>query len=313
VDIESPVADLVPAGLPPTPHRRRPFWIALAVVVVAIPTMIIATSGGESESPLEVLAAASARTTGSSTARMTSVESITADGITEEVIDLAGEIDFTENASASTLSSRGQLFAEHRFIGGVAYMSSPFVGLPKGAHWIAVGAEDTGLLSSAGLGSSEPDTRLGSSYPITGLKFLSAIEGDAEVAGREKELDGTETTKYTFTLDLETYFDDVANAPDETGGPLEIGPFESLGGGIDLSNVSAAAWIDGDGRVRKLVITLEQSGGGYDLTDDNTYEFSHFDEPVSISAPAPFETIPESEYPSFFRELFSAAGAAMSS
>jgi hypothetical protein len=150
-----PVADLET----PVQKRRgkRGLWVAALVVAIAIPAAIVATNGGGSKSPLAVLTAASGRTTGSGTARMTSVETITTNGETFEVLDITGATDFARKATSITMSSRGQAAMEIRVVAGTTYMSSSLTELPDGAQWIAVRPADLGL--------SADDTALGSNDP----------------------------------------------------------------------------------------------------------------------------------------------------
>jgi hypothetical protein len=171
--VDVPLADLEA----PVPKRRgkRWLWVAAIVVVIAISAAVVATTGNGSKSPLAVLTAASGRTTSSGTARMTSVETLTTNGRTFTVVDIAGATDFGRKASSMTMSSRGETIMEIRVVAGVSYMSSPLTNLPDGAHWVSVRPADLKLT-----GGNSP---LGSNDPSTGLRFLSAITGDPKVEG----------------------------------------------------------------------------------------------------------------------------------
>jgi hypothetical protein len=295
-----PVADLEASEPPSSRPRRRWLWATSLVAVVAVVgAAIVVTTGHSSKSPLAVLTAASGRTTGSGTARMSSVERITENGESFEVANLSGAADFGHKTSSITMSSRGSDLLEMRQVGGVSYMSTSLVDLPGGAEWIAIRPSDLKI------GADE--SPLGSSDPSSGLQFLSAIKGDPREVGHE-QVDGTDTTHYRFTIDLESFFDLMSKSSKALGTDSFAASAEQLRGIIDLAKLPAQAWIDGEGRVRKFEFEMRASQGGESIKVVSIMTFSHFDEPVSVSAPPASDVIPFSEFPDFFSSFGTADG-----
>jgi hypothetical protein len=288
-----PIADLQPPA--PAQPRRRWRWLVGSVVAIALVLVtVVATAQHASKSPLEVLTAASGRTTGSGTARVSSVETLVTNGKSVEILDVAGATDFARKASSLTMSTRGHSVLDLRQVAGVTYMSSSLVDLPDSAHWIAIRPADLKL--------GPDDSALGSNDPSSGLKYLSAIKGNPRVVGHD-QIDGVDTTHYTFTVDLRAYMDRAARASKAMGSSLTGSAVEQLGRFVDLKKLPAAAWLDGDGRVRRFVLTIGASQGGESFKAVSTITFSHFDEPVSVSAPPPSDTIPFSRFPNFLTEM----------
>jgi hypothetical protein len=225
------------------------------------------------------------------------VETLTTNGQTLPIVDLSGATDYAHKRSALTMTSQGSTVLEIRQERDVSYMSTPLVALPDGAHWIVVRPADLRLGSGpSGLGSTDPSS---------GLQYLSAIKGNPVVAGHE-QVDGTDTTHYTFTIDLEAFLARLAKGSKALGANAFGSSLEQLRGVVDLAKLPAQAWIDGDGRVRKFRYDLNASQGGESVKVAAVLTFSHFNEPVSVSPPPASDTITFSQFPGFFTELGSA-------
>jgi hypothetical protein len=295
-----PLTDL---ETPPAPRARphRWIWVSSLVVVVAVVAAAVAVTGRHStKSPLAVLSAASARTTASRTARTSMVETISTNGISLEALRMSGTTDWARKASTSTMSSRGKSIMEIRQVAGVSYLATGMVPLPGGARWIAIRPSDAKLS-----GGQSP---LGTSDPNAGLQYLSAIKGNPRVVGKET-IAGTDTTHYVFTIDLQAFFARMAKASKSLGTGALGSSLGQLARIVDLTKVPSAAWIDGRGRVRQFEFTIVASQGGQTAKVSAVISYSHFDEPVSISAPPASETIPFSQFPDFYKQLGSKSNA----
>jgi hypothetical protein len=287
---QSAVADLEPVS----PHRRRSpiFWVLSVVVVGVLVVGSLAFAGNDAKAwpATVVLSNAAARTTASGTARVRLTVTATLDGNTETIVDGDGACDYGTNASAMTLKV-GPATEEIRLVNEVTYVSLPDGTLPRGAHWLSVTKADLKFDPKA-------DAALSSNDPSTGLQFLSAIDGDPRVVGREK-VDGEDVTHYAFTLDLKSLFDRLGDASEALNSSFGS-EIKSLGSLVDFSKIPGEAWIDSNGRARKFEITIDVAQAGQLGRVVEDLYFSHFNEPVVVEAPPATDTVPFSEVPNLF-------------
>ncbi|HEX4490658.1 MAG TPA: hypothetical protein VH914_05565 [Acidimicrobiia bacterium] len=278
----------------------------MAVVAVIAAAAIVVASRGSSKSASptttktpttaarsarQILAAASARTRAAGTARMSMVETVSGSGVSFD-LNLNGASDYAHKNSEITMSALGRDFETVRVVSGVSYMSAPGVALPGNAHWVSLRPSDLGLPSN--------QSALGSNDPNTGLQYLSAISGSPHDLGAAT-IDGAPTTHYGFTVDLRSLMDQMSRGMSKLGGQsLGLGEMNGL---LDLTNIPAEAWIDHDGRVRQFKFTLAMSTLGQSVKAVSTMKYSHFDEPLTITAPAPTDVVPFSSVPQFFQQL----------
>jgi hypothetical protein len=300
-----PVAELQPSSPPPKRPGRWAVALVVVVAVVAAATIIAANHGtsksatppAPSRSPRAVLVAAAAHTRAAGTAHVSSGETLIENGTSIDLISIDGDASFTTKASAMTLSMRGATVEQMRSVNGVQYVAAPDVALPDGKHWLSLRPADLGL---GGVAST-----FASNDPSSGLGYLSAITGTPHAVG-PATIDGVATTHYTFTIDLKAFTDKLGQASSKAGAALGLG---TLNGLLDLTKIPAQAWIDHEGRVRELQITLAASELGESIKAGDTTKFSHFDAPVSVSAPPASDTVPFSSFPQFFQKLGSAIGS----
>ena len=297
-----------PAGFPsqfaelestPAPRRRPALWgatIALAVVVVA--ALLVSSGGTTWASNRVVLSQAVTRTSGSGSARMSGSVSFTLNGRTSKLLDVKGAENFADKSSTLTMSVGG-LSEELRSVRGTGYLSVPGVDLPRGAHWVSFSSADLKLDAAA-------RASIGSQDPSSGLRFLSAVDGNPRAVDHNP-LDGVAVTHYAFTLDLKTFFRKVGTATKSLNAPGFGASIEKLGSLIDLSSIPGEAWVDTGGRVRKFTLTFDITAAGQHATAIDEFRFSHFGEPVNVSAPAPSDTIPFRDDPTFFADIGKAA------
>jgi hypothetical protein len=303
-----------PAGFPDevaelesTPARRRrpALWgatIALAVVVVT--ALLVGNGGTTWTSNRVVLSQAATRTSGSGTARISGSGSFTLNGRTTKLLDVQGTENFGDKSAMLTVKV-GPLTEHLRTVRGTSYLSVPGVDLPRGARWVSFGAADLKLDAAA-------RASLGSQDPSSGLRYLSAVNGNPRVVDHNP-LDGVDVTHYAFALDLKTLFRSMGNAARSANASGFGASIEQLGSLVDLSAVPGEAWIDTGGRVREFTLRFDFSSAGQHVTASDEFRFSHFGEPVHVSAPAPSDTIPFRDDPTFFADLGKAALGAGSS
>jgi hypothetical protein len=287
---QSPVADLEPAS---TQRRRSPiFWGVSAAVVGVLVVGSLAFAGNDATAwpATVVLSGAAARTTASGTARVRIAVTATVEGHTQEVLDGEGSSDYGNNASRMTLST-SSVSTEIRVVDDVEYVSMPDGNLPRGAHWLSITKADLKIDPKAA-------AAIGSQDPSAGLQFLSAIDGDPQVVGKET-LDGVDVTHYAFTLDLKSMFDQLGKAGEALNSSFGS-ELKSLSSLVDLSKIPGEAWIDSDGRARKFEVTIDLAHGADQGRVVEDLYFSHFNEPVVVPAPPASDTVPFSEVPNIF-------------
>jgi hypothetical protein len=294
------LADLEPEIAPKRRHPGR--WIVGVVAVVAISGATVAlTNKDDTKSPTVVLSEAASRTTGSGTAHFSLTGSLTAAGKHLKVLEGEGIVDYGKKENEIVLKTGG-LTEYTRTLNGVSYLSVDGIELPHGTHWVAITPADAKLDPNA-------QTALGSNDPSSGLEFFSAIDGNPRVVGTETA-DGIKVTHYAFTIDMKSYFARLGKAADALKASSLGSSLEALGSYMDLSSIPGEAWIDGAGRVRKFEILLNGSVQGQSFKGIDEFQFSHFDEPVNVEAPAASDTVPFHDVPDFMTKVGAAAAAA---
>jgi hypothetical protein len=146
--------------------------------------------------------------------------------------------------------------------------------LPGGKRWLRVDlarAASLAGLDASGLTNPQSD-------PRTTLAQLREAGNVVEVG--PATVDGVPTTRYSVLLDLRSGIDRLDAASRERMDAY-VDLLERAGGRY----VPADAWIDGDGYLRRMHMTISNylgSGGSFELTTD----FSDFGVPVAIAVPA---------------------------
>ena len=297
----APVAQLQLEG-PTFPPKRRPLLrlllAAMVVAMVATAAALVAT-GSTKKSAVLVLAEAEGRTTGSGSARVSADVTVTLGGRTAELLHVVGASDFAKKAGSMT-ASIGPIREEAVIVGGVGYLSVPAIGvLPHGAHWVAFTPADLKVDATARSSVSSND-------PSSGLRFLGAVNGSPNVVGKDT-IDGVATTHYAFTLDLKAFYARLARSADALNAPSLGASFQQLSAVVDLTAIPGEAWLDPNGRVRKFDFTMTVTKQGDTAKIVGSYVFSHFGEPVVVTAPPKSDTIPFREDRDFFNQIASAA------
>jgi hypothetical protein len=170
-----------------------------------------------------------------------------------------------------------------RYVGGVGYFQSSLLPLPAGKQWVRIDPRDLGI-------STSRMPAIGSGDPTEGLHFLGSIVGNPvemshEIAG------GTVTTRYSVTLNLSGFFDKFAQTEGSLS-PIVGTGLQKLREQIDLAHFPAEAWLDSDGRVRRLNLVLSFQGPDLTFEAKESTSFSDFGAPVQVNEPGVSETVP---------------------
>ena len=243
---------------------------------MAVLALVVGACGGGASGSAGVIADAGAATSATTARVRTTTIGIENDAEKqdEQPVSLysTGLVDFANGDSSIVMASDGggpPGTIETRNVGGRSYLR-----INRGGAWLpsdsAPLADDfppaLAMLTGAnalGFGST-PD-------PSEWLGILDDL-ADVQEKGHES-IDGVETTKYGATFDL---FDAIAKQM-QRGGPKppDAGPSD-----VDI-------WIDGAGRVRRLVVAIPGKHGPVLIRTD----LSDFGVPVHVTAPSPSEVL----------------------
>lgn len=246
---------------------RRTSLVVLAVALAgatACGSSSPTTTPAAASTPFAAVLAASTTTSQAGTAKVSlEVKSKAAD----KAIDITGlgafRLDGSLGSFAVTLNATsGQpLTLEERTIGGVLYLKAP----PLGDNYYAL-KTDALLGTSLGQGTD----------PTLGLKLLKGASGDVTRVGQE-QVRGEQTTHYKGTYQLR-------KAVAALGGDFAKAFTAQLAANGDTL-IPFDAYIDKQGRLRKLVQVSTVTRQGQSVTSTSTTELYDFGAPVDVQAP----------------------------
>ena len=271
-------------------HSRIAMVLVSAVVLTAC-----GSTGGSSNSVTKttvpvsrkVVLASITTTAAAKTARIDLEVGVSGD--TAARMTAEGVVDFGTGDSQLTMHMDTPLGSavngeiEMRSVDGVAYIRLPagLPGVPDSKPWLAV---DTSKLGGSG-GSAFGFT--GEADPTKALAYLETVSSDVREVGSET-IRGADTTRYRATLDLAKSVDG-ANVPQGLRDTMK--QFAGLFG-----TIPADVWIDGDGRLRRMSLTLDlgqmfrgifgetgSKAGNAVITE--SLDFYDFGTPVHVEAP----------------------------
>ena len=213
----------------------------------------------DSLTPVQAIAQVGERTSAAGTSRFAITTTVDAGG---EEIRIGGEGAFALDGSKGQLSLEipGAGEVSLRLLDGTAYLQ-----VPQAPGWYSVPFEK---LAGSSLATSTD--------PTSSLDQLAGASSDVEEVGTE-DVRGEETTRYRGTLDMEKA---LASAT----GPQKAALEKSLAS-LKETKVPFDAWIDGEGRMRKLTQSLTVEQMGQTGTAEVTLEFYDFGTQVDVAAP----------------------------
>jgi hypothetical protein len=244
-----------------------------------LPLLLLVAGCGGASPDLSGVAQAAEKTQGAGTARF---ELTFEAGQTSFAAEGAFDYDAQKTRMTIDLGSLGAALGtkdstlEAVLDGKVFYMRFPtLTGFIKpGRPWLKLDLEKLAAQSGADLSQLD---QLSYADPAQTLAYLQGAGDFAEVG--KDDVRGVETTHYKGTIDLE---EAVANAPGEQREQLE-----QLLEQANVSDFPAEAWIDADGYLRRLTMTIPTAGyaplAGGDFT--MTMELFDFGAGVDIDVP----------------------------
>jgi hypothetical protein len=250
---------------PKTRGHRRWIGAGVAVVVIAVVIFAVAQGSGSSSGSLNAIAKAAEVTQREPGGRAKIHATVIVVGSPERITE-TGSISFDESGrSSGELTVRSHSTGKEIQMTALAdgtksYVSSPDLeSTTEGKKWMEIDY-------SAALpeGSSTPSA----GSPKEGLKILEGVE-KAEEVGKE-EVDGVLTTHYRGSLPAHE---------------------EVFGVKMHVSSQQVDVWIDAQGRVRRIQISITNSIGeaGTTTTTDMTIDYVEFGQVPKIELPKPDE------------------------
>lgn len=277
---------------------RRTMGVAVGTAIAAAGLLVTscASNGNGSSanqpataSPAQIVAAAYTKTTDAKTAK-TVIDSQISVGGQNVPVTASGVIDFSgPSADLTEHLPQGAGNLEVRYLNGFIYEQlPPSIAQQMGASkpWISIDANKLAQqqygASLSQLQSSTPGN------PSDQLGYLRGASDNITTVGKET-VDGTATTHYKMTLDL-----DKATANQPARAKQAVQKLEQQ---LGTHTLPAQVWIDAQGRVRKLTLAETMAhppstSGGQSgpITINLTETMSDFGTAVTVSAPAADQT-----------------------
>lgn len=225
-----------------------------------LPLLLLVAGCGGGASPVSGVALAAKQTESAGTARF---ELTLEAGQTSFAAEGAFDSDAQQTRMTVDLGSLGAVLGTKDSVleavldGKTFYMRVPsLTGLIRpGKPWLKIDLEKLAARSGADLSQLD---QLSYADPTQTLAYLQGA-GEFTEVGKE-DVRGVETTHYKGTIDPE---EAAANAPAEQRGQLERLLDES-----GVSELPAEAWIDGDGYLRRLTMSVPTAGADLMMTVD---------------------------------------------
>ncbi|WP_250285539.1 MULTISPECIES: hypothetical protein [unclassified Frankia] len=198
-----------------------------------------------------------------------------------------GTVDFVNSASQTMRDVAGGGRSELLIVGPDLYQRSvPPADVPRPPRWTRVvpGASGSRSATPAPTPTAQPTT--GDAVALR-LGFLSGASAPVTTVGQET-IDGVTTTHYTLSVNLDTA---------ATRGNISATTVEYYKNTLGTAIQPAEAWIDADGLIRQLRVTIATPNTGADTGAGRseivrTVTYSDFGVPPPITAPSPDQIAP---------------------
>jgi hypothetical protein len=242
-----------------TPRMRRLLLAPLTAALLLTGCGDSATTSTDTLTPIQAIAQVGAKTSAAGTSKFAITTTVDAGG---EDVTIGGEGAFALDGTKGrlTLEIPGAGAVELRLVDGTAFLQ-----VPQAPGWYSVPFEK---LAGSSLATSTD--------PTSSLDQLAEASSDVEEVGTET-VRGAETTRYSGTLDME-------KALAAATGPQKAALEKSLAS-LKETKVPFDAWIDEEGRMRKLTQQLTVEQDGRTGTAEVTLEFFDFGTAVDVTAP----------------------------
>ncbi len=194
----------------------------------------------------------------------------------------SGEIDFTNNTSAVTISTQalGQSVVVQTIVtGGTLYLGLPQVAqVIPGKTYVSLD-----LTSLSQLGSLGGNSGLGND-PITALRAL-AIKGNTVTDLSTSTVDGQVVRGYAISFNSRAVDGQVAHS----NLPAVLKQAEAQ---LHLRGTSVRVYLTGNGQLARISQGIAEKVQGHSVAENEVMDFVSFGTPVAITVPPPDQVIP---------------------
>ena len=264
----------------------------IALLCLAVCTMVLVGCGGGDTLALDPVANAASKTADSDSARIAVSATVSAGGAGTMTMDGRGIFDGRSKKGWMNMnfslpeSSQAQLGGRSSSMemifdgqdGFVMYMRSPLFQQQLGSDkWIKMDLEELAKKEGVDLGSL---MNANQADPNQTLKMLMA-SSDARVSGSDT-VRGVRTTRYSFRVDLRRLADENQALRES---------LDKLIRTMGVDAYPAQAWIDGEGRVRRLKIAMSMNTPQGSVSMTMTEDLYDFGAPAEIVPPADNEVV----------------------
>jgi hypothetical protein len=259
---------------------RRPLGAALAAITAF--ALVLTGCSSETGGATEIVRNAPDKTAAAGSARVAIDVSFTSRAIPSTVTG-EGIFDLEDKRGSLTLdvgalgANLGTSTVETFLSSDGIFVRLPPTLLPGGKPWLKLDLATLATQAGISLGSLGP---LQSADPAQALQFLKGAVDDMDKVGEER-VRGADTEHYRGTLDLERA---SASVPEQNRPPLNEA-IASLG----TSRIPADIWIDDEGRMRKMRMSLDPDGDGPTPPGDIQFEMFDFGVEADVQPPPPDE------------------------
>lgn len=244
-----------------------------------VPVAAVLLAACATASPVDAVLVARERTAEAETARVvgsmklthvklpateTNLDTLDLSFSVDGVVDFArNRLHYTQRADVGGVGVSFETIADEHAV----YLKHPMAA-KSGKAWLKT--DLAGIASGAGAPGQVVIA------PSDSLALLTAVSSDVERVGAEKLRDA-QTTHYTMTIDPRKVLAQQDLTPQQRKG------LERALAGHRVDPFPADAWIDGDGRLRKLRYTLHP--GGDAATVETSFELFDFGKPAPVDLP----------------------------
>lgn len=273
-------------------RHRRALASALAAAALLVP---LAAGCGEEASAAEVVAASADATVEATTARVSMVMDMSGmPGMDGDLsLEGEGETDFESGRAAMRMDMSALLeqagapggldgTIETLVDGNFMYMRGGMftqgIDLPEGT-WLKADLQEFADAQGIDLAQAQ---QAGTNDPRQQLAMLKGVSEDGVEELGEEEVRGARTTHYRAEVDLE-------RALEESGAVIDREDFERYVDSLPFDSTTVDLWIDGDDRVRRMVMEMPVPEGG-NATIAMTMEFYDFGAELDLEPPRAEDT-----------------------
>jgi LppX_LprAFG lipoprotein len=230
---------------------------------------------------VDPVAQAATTTANAGTAQVSLTGKVTVDG-QDVTLSGTGAVDLAADRGHMQVKTSGagesEVEMDEVLDGRVYYLRSDAFAsdLPDGKHWVKLDLDELARDQGIDLGQLQ---QLGGGNPTDFLAFIKQTS-DVQKVGSES-IDGTPTTHYKATIDLEKL------ARSDDGAAKTVRQIEQLGGPKTLP---VDVWIDSRGQVRREQTDIT-TGGPMAQRAQITVDYEKFGVPVDVDVPDADDTV----------------------